>query len=89
MKNDEKKASFQESSPRTGMQLAAARVRERLLIEQKLPGFRRQRRKKKACEIVNHPKPWDTRSTISRSLDEIQRPCRIDNSRLPTKLCQR
>ena len=54
------KASFQESSPRTGMQVAAARVRERLLIEQRLHGFRRIKRKKKASEIVYHPMPWDT-----------------------------
>ena len=83
------KASFQESSPRTGMQVAAARVRERLLIEQKVHGCRRIKRKKKASEIVYHPKPWDTRATVSRSRDERQRPCRIDNSGSPTKLCQR
>ena len=90
MKNEGKKASFKESSsPRTGMQLAASRVRQRLQAQQNLPGFYRHRRKKKDCQKVNHPKPWDTRATLSHSLDAIKRPHLSNKFHLSTKLCKR
>ena len=60
--NIKPKENFINESPRLGMQRAAARVRERLLVEQTLPGFRRRRGKRtQAHKTVKHSAPWDSR----------------------------
>ena len=64
--HNRRKESFMKESPRLGMQRAAARVRERLLVEQTLPGFRRRRgKRKKVYKDVKHSAPWDSRFSLS------------------------